>query len=318
MSGVKTVTMVTRHGVSKDNISGYTLITADYQLVSKSAKELQSLIAQNKIKVTNLDVSKKGLVSTNGALDKYTFINSQTNQVEGTPRAVILNRVEKGGKLVGYTVFTQNGTLAELNTADAVVLATKGLISNGKIRHTADGDIVSSIGGNYPLRTIEVEKAPKGQITVDLMYFGTVVDTQEEYFGAIISSTSAAEISKLAEILNKSNAKVIAGVSKVAGQSVREVLGIKRMGATSLYGVFETTVLEKLIGAKATLKNDLGKITVSAVKYTDGETDEATVTLDKNWDLKKKDTDNSKAASRVKEYTMKVVKTFEGNKIVSK
>lgn len=316
MSNVKTMTMVTRHGVSKDKISGYTLITSDYQLVHKGVKELVSLIAEGKIAVTNLEVSKRGLVSTNGALDKYTFVNTQTNQVEGTPRAVILNRVEKSGKLVGYTVFTQNGTLAELNTADAVVLATKGLISNGKIRHTQDGDIVSSIGGNYPLRTIEVAKAPKGQITTSLMYFGTVVDTPEEYFGAIISSTSAAEMSKLADILNKSNAKVISAVSKVAGQSIRETLGIKRMGANSLYGVFEISVLEKLLQSKSVLKANLGCITVSAIKYTDGETDEATITLDKEWNVTKTNTDtDAKAGSTVKEYTMKIVKKFEGFKI---
>ena len=121
-------------------------------------------------------------------------------------------------------------------------------------------------------------------------------------------------MSKLADILNKSNAKVISAVSKVAGQSVRDVLGIKRMGANSLYGVFEISVLEKLLQSKYILKANLGCITVSAVKYTDEEPDEATITLDKNWNVTKTSTEG-KAGSLVKEYTMKVVKKFEGYKV---
>ena len=68
------------------------------------------------------------------------------------------------------------------------------LISNGKIKHTAEGDIVSAIGGTYPLRVIEISKAPKGELSIDVLYFGTAVDAPAEYFGAIISCTSATEI----------------------------------------------------------------------------------------------------------------------------
>ena len=166
---MKNFTMITRHGSSKDAVSAYTLISSDYQTVTMPVKELAAAINSKKIAVTNLGLSAKGLVSTNGALDKYTLINSQTNQVEGIARAVILDRVEQNGKLVGYTVFTQNGTLAEVNIADAAALASKGLISNGKIRHTQDGDIVSAIGGTYPLRTISFSEAPKGEITTDIL-----------------------------------------------------------------------------------------------------------------------------------------------------
>ena len=308
---MKTLTMITRHGVSKDNISMYTLITSDYQTVQKSTKELTELISKKVVAVNNLTVGPKGIESTNGALDKYTFINTATNQVEGTARAVVLDRVEQGGKLVGYTVFTQNGTLAELNVSDAAALATKGLISNGKIRHTQDGDIVSAIGGTYPLRVIEMSKAPRGEISTDLLYFGTVVGAPVEYFGAIISCTSATEMSKITDVLSKSNAKVVAEVVKVAGQSVRESLGIKRMGANSLYGVFEVAALEKLISGKTKVHNRLGTITVSAIKYTNGEADEATVKLDNSWKIVDTNMESSEASKKVKEYTKKVVTTFE-------
>lgn len=309
---MKNFTMITRHGSSKDAISAYTLISSDYQTVTMSVKDLSSAISSKKIAVTNLDLSKKGLVSTNGALDKYTLINSQTNQVEGVARAVILDRVEQNGKLVGYTVFTQNGTLAEVNIADAAALASKGLISNGKIRHTQDGDIVSAIGGTYPLRTISFSEAPKGEITTDILYFGTVVGVPTEYFGAIVSCTSATEMSQIIHMLSTSNASVINEVSKVAGQSVRESLAIKRMGANSLYGVFSIASLKKLLKANSKLRNQLGSITVSAIKYTDGEADEATVKLDSKWKVTGNDAAGSEATAAVKNYTKKIVTEFSG------
>lgn len=309
---MKNFTMITRHGSSKDAISAYTLISSDYQTVTMSVKDLSSAISSKKIAVTNLDLSKKGLVSTNGALDKYTLINSQTNQVEGVARAVILDRVEQNGKLVGYTVFTQNGTLAEVNIADAAALASKGLISNGKIRHTQDGDIVSAIGGTYPLRTISFSEAPKGEITTDILYFGTVVGVPTEYFGAIVSCTSATEMSQIIHMLSTSNASVINEVSKVAGQSVRESLAIKRMGANSLYGVFSIASLKKLLKANSKLHNQLGSITVSAIKYTDGEADEATVKLDSKWKVTGNDAAGSEATAAVKNYTKKIVTEFSG------
>lgn len=309
---MKNFTMITRHGSSKDAISAYTLISSDYQTVTMSVKDLSAAISSKKIAVTNLDLSKKGLVSTNGALDKYTLINSQTNQVEGVARAVILDRVEQNGKLVGYTVFTQNGTLAEVNIADAAALASKGLISNGKIRHTQDGDIVSAIGGTYPLRTISFSEAPKGEITTDILYFGTVVGVPTEYFGAIVSCTSATEMSQIIHMLSTSNASVINEVSKVAGQSVRESLAIKRMGANSLYGVFSIASLKKLLKANSKLRNQLGSITVSAIKYTDGEADEATVKLDSKWKVTGNDATGSEATAAVKNYTKKIVTEFSG------
>lgn len=309
---MKNFTMITRHGSSKDAISAYTLISSDYQTVMMSVKDLSAAISSKKIAVTNLDLSKKGLVSTNGALDKYTLINSQTNQVEGVARAVILDRVEQNGKLVGYTVFTQNGTLAEVNIADAAALASKGLISNGKIRHTQDGDIVSAIGGTYPLRTIRFSEAPKGEITTDILYFGTVVGVPTEYFGAIVSCTSATEMSQIIHMLSTSNASVINEVSKVAGQSVRESLAIKRMGANSLYGVFSIASLKKLLKANSKLRNQLGSITVSAIKYTNGEADEATVKLDSKWKVTGNDAAGSEATTAVKNYTKKIVTEFSG------
>lgn len=113
-------------------------------------------------------------------------------------------------------------------------------------------------------------------------------------------------------MLSTSNASVINEVSKVAGQSVRESLAIKRMGANSLYGVFSIASLKKLLKANSKLRNQLGSITVSAIKYTDGEADEATVKLDSKWKVTGNDAAGSEATTAVKNYTKKIVTEFSG------
>ena len=313
---MKTVTMIVRHGLSKNEVSAYTLITSDYQTIQMSAAELAQAITSKKLAVTNLTVGSKGIEGTNGALDKYTLINTATGAVEGTPMAVVLDRVEKADKLLGYTVFAQNGTIVELNVSDAVSLCNQKLIANGKIRHTQHGDIVSSIGGDYPLREIEINKAPKGEISADILYFGTIVGATVKYVGAIVSCTSAAEMSKIASALSTSNAKIISAAVKEGGMEVRKSLAIKRIGANSIYGVFDIGSLEKLIKAGAKLHNKVGNITVSAIKYTDGVPDEATVTLSHDW----KPTDmqaseDSATTSIVNDFAKKIVKVFGSIKI---
>lgn len=312
---MKNLTMITRHGASKTEITAYTLISTDYQTVQMSAADLTKAIKDKKIEVTNLTIGAKGIEGTNGALDKYTLINAQTGMVEGTPRAVILDRVEKNDKLIGYTVFSQHGTVIELSVKDAVELCNQKLVANGKIRHTQEGDIVSAIGGNYRLREIEIAKAPKGEITTDILYFGTIINAKTEYVGAIVSCTSATEMSKISNALMASNAKVVASATKVGGQAVRNALEIKRMGATSVYGVFEVSVLKKLVEKGAKIQNKIGNITVSAIKYTDGEADEATITLSKTWKVKGQALDGSAAADKAKAYTKKVIDTFGSIKV---
>ena len=313
---MKTLTMITRHGINKDNISAYTLITSDYQTVTMSAKQLADALKKKSVYVTNMELTDKGLNSTNGALDKYTLINAQTNEVIGTPKAVILDRVEREGKLIGYTVFTQTGTLAELSVADATALADKKLISNGKIKHTSEGDIVSSIGGNYPLREIAIDKAPKGEINVDVLYFGVVKNNKANYVGAIISCTSAAEMSKLIDVINKSNASVVASVAKVGGQSVRQSLAVKRMGANSIYGIVDIETFEKLVKAKASLNNNLGKIIVSALDYSaDGDVSEATVELNNAWKVVGKNGEDKNLSELASKYAQKLVEKFGSVKI---
>lgn len=311
---MKTFTMVAKHGMSKDNISGFTLISSDYQTIKVSSGELSKAIAQKKIVVNNLAFVNGAWKSTNGSLDNYMLISDATNMIEGTPKAVILDRVEQNNKLLGYTVFTQTGTIVNMSVADAVLLANNKMLSNGKIRHTESGDIVSAIGGNYPLRELrKIEDAPKGETTVDLMFFGESLVSGGEvaYFGAIVSCSSATEMTKLTEQLSHSNASVISAVVKDAGQNVRKSLAIQRMGVNSLYGVFKIGDIKTLMssGAKINIKGNA--ILVSALKYKkDGSglnADEATIKLDKSGKVvsQEKATDNTLNVA-VEKYAQKI------------
>lgn len=312
----KTFTMIVRHG-SKSATTAYTLISSDYQTIKVDANTLINDLASKKYAVSNLDVQDGKLVGTNGALSRYTLIDDATGAVLGTSRAVILNRVEKNNKLVGYTVFTHTGTLAELNVADAVALCNKKLISNGKLRHIDSGDIVSAIGGNYPLRELKTSEAPKGTTTVDLLYFGSIVSADVKYFGAIVSCTSATEMSRLNSVLVDNNAKVVAKAVAVAGKDARDGLAMQRTGANSVFGVFSISILDKFIKSNAVLQNRLGnEIPVSVVKYGEDGTDEGTVKLNKQFKIVNAVQDNGSALDKkAQAYAKKLIEKFGNVKI---
>lgn len=313
---MKNFTMVARHGVSKDNISAYTLISSDYQIKTVDAASLFQSLKDKKIVVSNMGITDGKLTSTNGATDKYTFINTKDGLVEGEPKAVILDRVEQNGKLVGYTVFTQFGTIAEVKVSDAVVMVGKKLVSNGKIKHTQDGDIVSSIGGNYPLRVISIEKAPVGDINVEILFFSKILGTNLKYFGAVISSNAAASLHKITPTLQKSNSKITADVIKVAGDNDKDAFAIRRFGVDGYYGVFEASVLEKMVkmdNFKIGSKKEVKSIAVSLLKYDkNGELiDEYATSIDDNSKSPKiPKIDNEKDKEQFKEFLKYIASNF--------
>lgn len=318
---MKTFTMVARHGLSKDAVTDFTLISPQYQTVKVGSEELKRMYSSKSIEISNMAPDGKGgWKSTNGAMDNYTFVNNATNMIEGVAKAVILDRAESEGKLVGYTVFTQNGTIVDMSIKDAVMLASNKLISNGKIRHTESGDIVAAIGGSYGLRTLEkLEHAPKGETSADIVFFGNAIIADKKsvkYFGAIVSCTSATEMTRLIDKLSKSNANVIAAVvAGGGGQQVRKTLAIKRMGVNSLYGVFELSALKDLVATKSKIKNNLGKIPVSSIKYrndgSDGIEHESVVTLNNSWKIVSTNPCDDKSVDKAaKQYALRLIEAF--------
>ena len=278
----KVLTMITRHGSDSKNITGYTLISSDYQTITVSADNLIKKIKDKSVVVTNLELKNGKLESTNGALDNYTLIDSKSGAVIGTPRAIVLDRAEANEKLVGYTVFMPNGSLAEMSIADTVKLCNQKLIANGKIRHTQQGDIVQSIGGDYPLREVALNKAPTGDIAISAIYFATV--GKLNYAGAMISCTSAAGMTAIRSEIEASNSKVIAESKKLGNKETRS-LEIQRAGATSLFGVISLPALDKLVKKGGKLSALTDQIVISAIKYDGATQYESTLTLNKNLNI---------------------------------
>lgn len=256
---MKKYTMVVRHGTSVKgkgtNVLGYTLISPDYKTITLSADKIKESLAKREVEISNLGLNEKGeIVGTNGALDKYTLIDVNTLVPVGNTKAVIINRIEGNNKLIGYTIFTADGTLAEESLADVVRLAQSNGIANGKIRHTNTGDIVSSIKGDYEIRQYRINEAPKGKISVDVCLFKHIVGCGN-YFAGIIYSTSASEIVEIGKKLRRSNAKVQIEVGEKLGESEKNAAKIQRYGANGIYGLFPLSDLDSLIKEGATVFN---------------------------------------------------------------
>lgn len=322
--GMKILTMVTvngklENGKDRKSISGYTFISDDYQMVTMTTDEVKMVIGNKSAAITNLGIENGKVVGTNGSLDKYTFVDVATGLTHGA-KYVILNRVEKDDKLVGYTVFSNTGKLLELSVHDAAALANQKLISNGKIRSTQTGDIVSAIGGNYPLRLLKVEKAPDGEITVELSHFGWIVGSDKRYFSAVIKCTSAAQLSKLDKELCTSNAEVVASAANIASQSIRGKLGMVRIGAADIAGSFNIGTLSKLLKYKNTkVVMLMDTVTVSVYKYEGTTVIDSDIIFDQNWKVaKKNESNNGEVDKAAISFASEIANEFNHVKLIKK
>jgi len=304
-------TMIVRHGKdAKSPAMAYTLISSKYQTQTFSADDLAKKIANKEIEVSNLAIEKGKIVSTNGQMSNYTFIFNGTGQVVGKATGVILDRVEKNDKLIGYTLFDPSGILRSISIAEAVDLCNKRLIANGKIRHTDAGDIVSSIKGDYPIREIAPEKAPKGDVTMNVLYFG-MAGAKNLYFGAIVDCTSAERMNELIRVLTESNKKVIERSLEAAdgkdefNSRIKDSCRIQRINANSIYGVFELKYFDKIrkLDSKFSLRD---KTPVSSVRYID-DVVEARAMIDKSGKVVEVgDCDDKVAKNSLKAYVGKL------------
>lgn len=297
-------TMITRIGKSNKEVSAYTLINENYETKTIKVSALAKILATDKGGVTNLALKDGKIVSTNGALDNYTLIDTDEqpgNAIKSTPRAVILNRAEQNGKLIGYTVYMVNGAIAELNVAQAVELVNKKLVANGKIKHTQSGDIVSSIGGEYPLRVIKVAEAPKAEIVCKPMLFNKISDI--ECFGIIVKSTSAVQMTAINKVLEAANKSLVAKIEKAGLE--KAAFENQRVSATGVYAVIEEKEAAKIFGKT---KVDFGGMVVSVIDKS-GEEVVVSVNSDKTVGKTLTKSDEAKV-NAVKKVAEKVVKLF--------
>lgn len=279
---MKYLTMVMRYGnlKGKDESFQYTLIGDDMSIHTIDGAKLAEGISAKKYVVTNMDVNTRGLVSTNGAIKNYTTIGADGKMV-GSPKAVILNRVEKDGRLVGYIIFNVNGTVSEISVGDAATLAANNMIANGKIRHTSDGDIVASIGGNYPLLEMKNRKV-QGKLYVDVTLFQSVVGQDGKTIkcaGILVTSNSAETLSKLYPTLESENKKLCNKLAKV-GYANTSSMSIIRGNNGGFYGVYPIELVWDLIGKASVVTNSFGSIFIACKDLSGDEESEAGVIID--------------------------------------
>lgn len=321
---MNTLTMVMRCGEKKAPAASmlYTLIAEDYSFVRMSGEELAKAIQSKKVHVTNMGVTAKGLVATNGALDKYTLVSASSGVIVGKASPVVLNRAEADGKLIGYTIYNTDGVLQEVSVKQALMIHQVTPFANGKIRHTADGDIIQSIEGNYIIRKIEVKKAKAGKVKIDLVFIGSAIGNGKgaKYAGVVVNCDNAADISKLYKTLltqGKTTVEQVYAISKDI--AVKDELAVKRTGTAGFYGVYPIKTVEELIKkADNTVSNGIGKIMVSTIDYDDDKAESRVtlaVTLSNELKPIGKITGSDKSEKALKKYLEEVLTFLKGVKV---
>ena len=320
---MKTLTMVMRCGVKGTPADKmlYTLIADDYSIVTLSGAEIVKALQSKRYNVTNMGVGPKGLKATNGAIDKYTLINAMTNEVEGKASPVILNRIEAKGRLVGYTIFATDGILREINVEQALRIHASTPFSNGKLRATQDGNIVQSIEGRYPIRTVELPNKQVGKPKVNLVFIGSALagDSEFKYMGLAINCENAADLAKIYEDVNQCNKALIRELGTRASEEKHNILNsfrIKRTGTAGIYGVLKLETALKIIKeAGWEVSNSIGNIMVSTVDYTGEEVEESRVTLSKDLKPVGKEKGTEKSNKFLKEYLEELMPRLKRLKI---
>lgn len=293
-------TMVMRAGFNA-NAKGpalemqYTIITEDYKFVTMDGKKLAEAIKSGKAAINNMAVTDKGLVSTNGAIDNYPYMDITTRQMQNR-RAVILERIEVNGNLTGYTVFTAEGALARLSVKDTVALEKTTGIANGKIRHTDSGDTISAIGGNYPLAeikyvkkldaTTDEAKAVVVNPEVGVTFFSSAIGPKDglmvKYAGLMVQSDDAVVMAKTYDELKEDNKRVVEKVRDISHNAAEvESLKMIRTSNAGFYGVFSLETVLKLIKAHGKLVCEMEDLGISCLDYTDGKAVESYIVLNK-------------------------------------
>lgn len=308
------VVVVALYGTDRSSVTEAMCVTSNYEFKKVSSSELARLIASG-VECTNACINDGKIVIDSGAASKYLLINPKTGETSGTASGVILSRIEVGGKLTGYVMFTVDGKLREVKIPEAVDFCKKGLIANGKLRDTNDGPIVQSIRGLFPIRAIEVAKAPAGKTNVNLLLFSQLLENGkviQQYFCAVISSTSAAKVHELKAKLDASNKVVVSELRRCGGPGSAKSVEAKNFGVNALYGVYTMDTLNELVKSGCDIKIGTSEITLSTVQYESTGLIEEVMETDLSFDKVTVTGKNDKLHDASLEFVKKIGKMFKG------
>lgn len=201
--------------------TGYMLIDDKYNIRSVGVQECYNLAMSGLVK--NLGVKDGSIISTNGALKRYTCIDVSTNTLCSYPRAVVLSRVEKNGKLIGYNIFCKDSIVRFANVEIAVHMVKLDDVVNGKLRTTENGTIVSSIKGEYDIAEMGGNKSEEdnSKIKVKIVMLRSVIGDNNSVIRAAtiaLNYSNANKMRKHMELLEECNIKL----DKKIGNSIED------------------------------------------------------------------------------------------------
>ena len=274
-----TLTMVASKGVlngKKPTYTGFMIVDDSYNVRSVSVREVQELLSRNPGAIANMELVNGIPTSSNGAMERYAFVDESSGQYMNTNSSVILDRITKDGKAIGYTLYCPDGIIRRLPTEQVVQMAANKLICNGKVGKDDSGvPFVSSIRGTYTQVVVKDEDKQETDTTpVSLMVlFATQCPNlkgfkDKAYVGAIVSCSNMAKASKIVEACYKDNKKLQGELIDYAGDKIRTELKIVPLKPGVYYVVVSTEMFGKIVdmpNAKVTFPRGLS---ISLIEYT--------------------------------------------------
>ena len=173
--------------IDKSKTVGYRLMDCSKLGSEKAVVDIKSETLKEKmktgLKVLNAELTAKGEVhGSNGSLDRYTSIDINGKPLDKTP-LVVLFRLKDGFMCANYS-----GASSQITSKEALDIANKNGIANGKITTRGDKKVISSINGEYPEMPSELKKKEKEIIIVSNEH------SEEELFNRIIAAQKTKRI----------------------------------------------------------------------------------------------------------------------------
>lgn len=250
MSGRALMTMVAVTESNKKPVR-FTVMDSHYQMAEMSVQQVVEALRSGSAQFTNLAEGANGtVVSSNGAINKYPTFDGDNAVMTNRPSAVVLNRIEIDNKLAGYTMFMPDGTVSKVRVADAVALYSSCGIANGKVRHTAGGDIISSINGEYPIMEVEVDKAEASPVTMKVVYISEIIAGGRHaasYAGVVLASKSANKVASIVKSLEAGQKHIAEVNRKACGDGMASAIKTIRMSAASYFVVVDMKSMKTLL-----------------------------------------------------------------------
>lgn len=193
---------------NNDDIIGYRLLNTDSkECTDAAAGSVMSVITSGKASIENLKVRDGKIVGCNGALTRYTVIDSNGNPMGSGRPMVILAKIGE----TGFIATDYRGNCRAVSVNDAIRYSKEYGIANGKVVNHNGIDSISAIEGGYPtikekvhrkksVKTAVNEEVNEKQSSIEKQTEG---DSQDDAKQSNIKQTDTLSIEFIPEFENK-------------------------------------------------------------------------------------------------------------------